>query len=109
MKIKNLVLAAVLFTLLAAPTSLRATSMVSMSMEQLAQASSDIVQGQVVNQFSAWNSTHTQIITTTTVAVTQSLKGNALSTVEIHQIGGTVGSVTQSVMGDISLHDRGEY
>ena len=109
MKIRILVLAAVLLAVLGETASLRATSMVSMSMEQLAQASSDIVQGQVVNQFSSWNATHTQIITTTTVAVTQSLKGNALSTVEIHQIGGTVGPVTVTVMGDISLHDRGEY
>ena len=109
MKMKILVLAAVLFSTLGETASLRATSMVSMSMEQLAQASSEIVQGQVVSQFSAWNSTHTQIITTTTVAVTQSLKGNALTTVEIHQLGGTVGTVTVTVMGDISLRDRGEY
>ena len=109
MKIRVLLPALALAGALGSVPMLRATSMVSLSMEQLAQASSEIVQGHVVGQVSEWNAAHTRIVTTTTVAVTQSLKGNAPESVEIHQLGGTVGSVTQTIMGDISLRSDGEY
>jgi hypothetical protein len=87
----------------------RATTMVSMSLEQLTQASSDIVQGTVVNQVSGWNSAHTQIFTVTTVAVSQRFKGNAGSTLEIQQLGGTVGNRRVYVPGDISLQPQQTY
>ena len=109
MKMRVLVLATVILGALGGAVNLRATSMISMSMQQLTQASSDIVQGHVVSQVSQWNAAHTGIITTTTVAVSQNLKGNAASTVEIHQFGGTVGPVTQTIMGDISFRPEGEY
>ena len=86
-----------------------ATTMVSMSMEQLIQASSDIVQARVVSQVSAWNATHTQIATITSLAVSQSLKGNASSTIQVQQLGGTVDYVTQSIMGDVSFRPQSEY
>ncbi len=109
MKIRVLLAAILLVGARGSISTVQATSMVSMSMEQLAQASSDIVQGHVVGQVSEWNATHSHIVTTTTVAVSQNLKGNASSTVEVHQFGGTVGTVTQSIMGDISFHPDGEY
>jgi len=109
MKIRVLVLAAVLLGALGSISPARATSMVSMSMEQLAQASSDIVQARVVGQVSGWNATHTQIVIVTTLAVSQSLKGNASSTIQVRQLGGTVGPVTQTIMGDVSLRAQGVY
>jgi len=109
MKMRVLVLAAVLVGALGSVVPARATSMVSMSMEQLTQASSDIVQGHVVSQVSQWNATHTQIITITTFAVSQSLKGSASSSVQVRQLGGTVGPVTQTIMGDVSFRAQGEY
>ena len=109
MKIRVLVLAIILVGALGSISPVRASSMVSMSMEQLTQASSDIVQARVVGQASEWNSTHTQIVTVSTLAISQSLKGNAPSTLQVRQLGGTVGPVTQTIMGDVHLRAQGEY
>ena len=109
MKFRVLVLAAILVGAQGSISTVRATSMVSMSMEQLTQASSDIVQARVVGQVSEWNATHTQIVTVTTLAISQSLKGNVSSTIQVRQLGGTVGPVTQTIMGDVSLRAQGEY
>jgi len=109
MKMRALVLATVLASAMAAIPPARATTMVSMSMEQLTQASSEIVQARVVNQACAWNASHTQIVTITSFAVSQSLKGNASSTLQVQQLGGTVDHVTQSFMGDVSFRPQGEY
>jgi hypothetical protein len=86
-----------------------ATTMVSMSMEQLTQASSDIVQARVVDQVCGWNAAHTQILTITTLEVSQTLKGNAPSSVQVRQLGGTVGNITLSIMGDVAFRPQGEY
>jgi hypothetical protein len=109
MKMRVLVLAAVLVGVLMAISPARATTMVSMSMEQLTQASSDIVQAHVVSQVSEWNATHTQIVTITTFEVSQTLKGNASSNIQIRQLGGTVGHLTQTIMGDVTFRPQGEY
>ena len=109
MKSKILIRLAILAVALGPAAPARATSMVSMSMEQLAQASSDIVQARVVSQVSGWNATHTQIETITTLEVSQTLKGSAASTIQVRQMGGTVGPVTQTVMGDVYLRAQGEY
>ena len=109
MKIRFLVLATILVGVGVGISRARATTMISMSMEQLTQASSDIVQGRVVNQVSEWNATHTQIVTITTFEVSQTFKGNAGSTVQIRQLGGTVGNLTVSVPGDVKLLPDGEY
>ena len=109
MKMRFLVLATAWVGALAAVPSARATTMVSMSMEQLTQASSDIVQARVVSQVCAWNAAHSQIVTITSLAVSQSLKGNASSTIQVQQLGGTVDHVTQSIMGDVSFRPQSEY
>lgn len=87
----------------------RASTVVSLSFDQLTQASSDIVQAHVVNQASIWNEAHTQILTVTSVAVSQVFKGNASSTVEIQQLGGTIGNMHAFVPGDIPLQPEQEY
>src|SRR5271157_4598257 len=109
MKTRVLVPATVLMGIIVAISPARATTMVSMSMEQLTQASSDIVQAHVVGQVSEWNATHTQIVTITTFEVSQTLKGNASSTIQIRQLGGTVGHLTQTIMGDVTFRPQGEY
>jgi hypothetical protein len=83
--------------------------MVSMSLEQLTQASSAIVQARVVSQASGWNAAHTQIVTITTLAVSQTLKGRASSTVQIRQLGGTVANLHVSIPGDVVFRPQGEY
>lgn len=72
-------------------------------------ASSDIVQAHVVNQATVWNSAHTQVLTITTFAVSQTFKGNASSTVEIEQLGGAIGNMRVFVPGDITFQPQEEY
>ncbi|MGO8819066.1 MAG: hypothetical protein ACLQVG_30870 [Terriglobia bacterium] len=86
-----------------------ATTMVSLSMDQLTQSASDIVRAHVVEQASGWNAARTQIVTITTFAVSQTLKGNASPTVQVRQLGGKVGNITVSVPGDISFRPQREY
>jgi hypothetical protein len=43
------------------------------------------------------------------LAVLQTLKGNVPSTVQVRQLGGTVGNMTVSVPGDIAFRRQGEY
>jgi hypothetical protein len=109
MKMRRLIPATVLIGVILSISPARATTMVSMSMEQLTQASSLIVQARVVNQVSEWNPTHTQIVTTTTLAVSQTIKGNAPSTVQVRQLGGTVGNMAVFVPGDVAFRPQGDY
>jgi hypothetical protein len=109
MKMRVLVFAIVLVGGMASMLPLCATTMVSMSMEQLTQASSDIVQGSVVKQVSEWNAIHTQIVTITTFEVSQTLKGSAPSSVQVRQLGGTVGHMAVTVPGAVTFRPQGEY
>lgn len=109
MKMRVWIFSIVLAAGMMALSRARASTLVSMSLDQLTQASSDIVQGHVVNQVSRWNEDHTQILTITTIAVSQVFKGKASSTVEIQQWGGTVGNTRVFVPGDITLQPEGEY
>lgn len=109
MNMKTSALATAWMGIMLATLPARGTTMVSMSLEQLTEASSDIVQARVVNQASGWNATHTQIVTITTMAVSQTLKGNASSTVQVRQLGGTVGNLHVSVPGDVVFRPQGEY
>lgn len=87
----------------------RATTLVRMSLNQLAQASKTIVRGRVINQESRWNAQHTQIITLTTVALGQTLKGDAAETLVIEQMGGVVGHIRSWVPGTALLRPQAEY
>jgi hypothetical protein len=109
MKMRAWISVTVLAGWLMAISPARASTLVSMSLDQLTQASSDIVQAQVVNHVSRWNDSHTQVLTITTAAVLQVFKGNASSTVEIEQLGGTVGNMHVFVPGEITLQPQGEY
>jgi hypothetical protein len=86
-----------------------ATTLISMSLDQLTQASSEVVRARVVNQETRWNDAHTQIVTITTLAVSQTLKGHASSTVEVQQAGGTVGNWSVYVPGTTMLKPQSEY
>lgn len=87
----------------------RATTLVSMSLDQLTQASSDVVQAHVINQVSRWNDSHTQVLTITTFAVTQTYKGGASTRVEIEQLGGTIGNMRVFVPGDVAFRTLEDY
>ncbi len=107
MKIRVLLIVAILAGWVALPA--RATTLVRMSLDQLAQASSTVVRGRVINQESRWNAQHTQIITLTTIASGQTLKGNAGPTLVVEQVGGVVGHIRSWVPGTALLRPQSEY
>ncbi|HZP00128.1 MAG TPA: hypothetical protein VFD30_07530 [Terriglobia bacterium] len=98
----------VIFGLWASPT-LRATTLVRLSLEQLTQASTAIVQGRVVSQESRWNPEHTRILTYTTIAVNQPIKGNPPATLVIEQPGGKIGNIHTFVAGSVRFRPQIEY
>jgi hypothetical protein len=107
MKIRAIFLAFVSGLWLAPPAG--ATTLVRMSLSQLAQASSLIVQGQVVAKTARLNTSHTRIMTYTTVQVEKTLKGKPPGTLIIEQPGGTVGNFHVHVPGAASLRPQTQY
>ncbi len=90
-------------------SSATATTLVRMSLSQLAQASSTIVQGQVVSQEARWNPSHTRIMTYSTVQLEKALKGQPPSTLTIEQLGGTIGNFHVHVPGTAFLRPQAQY
>lgn len=107
MKIHRIVLPVLLGFWLAAPAG--ATTLVRMSLSQLAQASSTIVQGRVVTQATRTNAGNTRVYTYTTVQLEKTLKGQPASTITIEQPGGTVGNFHVRVPGTALLRPGTQY
>ncbi len=109
MRLPIAILAGALAAGTATVSVMRASTLVPMSLDQLTQASSDIVQGQIARQMCRWNESHTQILTLTSIAVEQVYKGNPPATVVIEQLGGAVGNMTVFVPGEMTFQPQGEY
>ncbi|MGH9356104.1 MAG: hypothetical protein ACRD10_08240, partial [Terriglobia bacterium] len=86
-----------------------ATTLVRLSLDQLTQASTDVLQGRVVSQVSQWNAAHTEILTFTTLSVDQNIKGNTPSTIVVQQLGGAVGNLHVSVPGTVHFFPAAKY
>ncbi len=82
-----------------AVTTCAATIVVPMSVEELTRAASHVVEGHALNSWSAWNAQHTLIYTYTNFQVTRSLKGAAVETITVKQLGGSAEGYTQKVSG----------
>ena len=76
-----------------------ATTIIPLSVEELAGKSTHIFRGYATETWTAWNPQHTLIYTYTKFQVTKSLKGQAQQTFTIKQIGGRVGNTVQKVAG----------
>jgi len=85
------------------------TTLYPLSLEQLSQASSAVVRGRVVSQESRWNSARTTIVTYTTIAVEQTLKGLPPGTLVIEQPGGAVGNIRVRVPGTMAFESQARY
>jgi hypothetical protein len=107
MKIRAFLLTVAMGFWLVAPGG--ATTLVRMSLSQLAQASSTIVQGHVVAQTTRVNAAHTRVMTYTTVQLDKALKGQPPATLTIEQPGGTIGNVHVRVPGTAFLRPQTEY
>jgi len=76
-----------------------ATTVIPMSLEELARSASRIVEAEAVSSRSAWNPQHTLIYTYTTFRVTRALKGDTAQTMIVKQLGGSAEGYTQKVSG----------
>ncbi len=107
MKIPKIVSGVLVGLLLALPVG--ATTLVRMTLTQLAQASSTIVEGHVVAQTTRANQNHTRIFTYTTIQLDKALKGQPPETITIEQPGGTVGNFHVHVPGTAYLRPQMQY
>ena len=89
--------------------SASATTLVRMSLDQLAEASTEIIRGHVVSQQTLWNPQHTRIYTYTTLALDQTYKGSPPSFPVVQQPGGTIGKVRVFVAGTVQFHAQAIY
>lgn len=76
-----------------------ATTMLRMDLTGLAQAADTVVHGTVRRMESRWSGDHRRIVTDVEIEVTETLKGQASSTVLVVQPGGRVGDIGQIVHG----------
>jgi hypothetical protein len=107
MKMRTPLLAVFVAVLMAASAS--ATTLMRMSLDQLAEASTEIVRGRVISQETLWNPGHTRIYTYTTLALEQSYKGNPPSSLVVQQPGGRIGKVQVFVAGTVQFHAQVGY
>lgn len=107
MKMRTRLLAVFAVVLMAASAS--ATTLVRMSLDQLTEASTEIVRGHVVSQATLWDPGHTRIYTYTTLALEQTYKGNPPDLLVVQQPGGRIGNVQVFVAGTIQFHSQASY
>lgn len=76
-----------------------ATTIVPMSIETLTERSSLVVQAQAQDSWSEWSADRRLIYTITRFQVKETLKGAALTQIEVKQPGGRMGVIGQNVSG----------
>jgi hypothetical protein len=98
MKKLSLVVALLLFMLLAAPLC-RATTVQRLSLEDLVKKAHSIVVGRVNGARTYWSSDGRLILTSYTIQVDESIKGQPSGAVEVTTIGGKIGDLELHVSG----------
>ncbi|GAC1436223.1 MAG: hypothetical protein NVS1B11_20190 [Terriglobales bacterium] len=76
-----------------------ATTVIPFSVEQLTQASTQVVEARAIQSWSQWNPSHSFILTYTQFKVQRTLKGQASATLVVQQLGGKLDGITQRVSG----------
>src|SRR5437870_5001020 len=93
----GLVFSGVLLTGLS--TEIRATTVERLSLEELTVRSQGIVEGVVRGSRTYWSPDGRLILTSTTIDVTDAIKGQAVRTVEVTTVGGQIGDTVLHVGG----------
>ncbi len=88
-----------LIALLIAPLFCVATTVIPVSVEELARSASQVVKVRALDSWSAWNPQHTLIYTYAHVQVVHRIKGGGPDTIVVKQLGGSAGGYTQKVAG----------
>jgi hypothetical protein len=76
-----------------------ATSIIPISVDELARRGTVIVEARAIESTAAWNPQHTLISTKTSFQVLKQLKGTPQQTIIVRQLGGHAGGYTQTVAG----------
>lgn len=76
-----------------------ATTIIPMTVEQLADKSTQVVRARAMQSWSEWNPQHTIIYTYTKFQVVKSFKGSPEQTITVKQLGGRVDNTVQKVSG----------
>jgi hypothetical protein len=103
-----LLLGAVTLAVSLAATTAHATLQRAIDFDEKVDKAAAIVVGKVVRTHSQWDPSHRWILTYSTFAVEQTLKGTAPAEVTIVTPGGTVGDVGQSTIGIRPFHEGDE-
>ena len=75
------------------------TTVEKLSLEDLVHKSSRIVVGTCVSTESRWNGKNTLILTTSTVEISDQIKGETDGVIRVVTVGGTINGITQTVSG----------
>jgi hypothetical protein len=86
-------------------SSVGATSVPSLSFEELTDHSELIVSGQITRSWTGWDNEHKYIWTHYEMSVTGTMKGAAKSTVVISEPGGTVGLQSMNIAGTVGYQN----
>lgn len=84
------------------------TSVISRSIEEMTQDSTDVIIGQAGIPQSQWNAAHTMIYTITPVRIETALKGSRSGVVMVTQMGGTLDGIHTKIEGirQFQPHER---
>ena len=82
-----------------AASAIKASLTPRISFEELVSRSEIIAQARVLESWSAWDSEHRYIWSHYRMQVTDAIRGGALSTIVVSEPGGTVGGVSEAVVG----------
>lgn len=107
MTLRSKISALLAFALLAGLPA-AATTMLRIDLPELAQGSDTVVHGTVRRTESRWSADKRRIVTDVEIEVTETLKGQAGSTVLVVQPGGRVGDIGQIVHGLASFSEGEE-
>ena len=88
-----------LLSLTAGVSLASATTLIPMTVEQLAARSTQVVRARAMQSWSEWNAQRTIIYTYTKFQVVKSFKGTPEQTVTVKQLGGRVDNTVQKVSG----------
>ena len=78
---------------------LPATTVIPMSIEELASSANQIIRGHVIDSRSAWDEEHNTIYTYTRFQTDETLKGSPDAVLTVKQLGGSAGGYTLHVAG----------
>src|SRR5262249_1585929 len=76
-----------------------ATTVERLTLDDMVGKASTIIHGRVLSARTQWSSDHRIILTTTTIEIEETIKGQPAKTIELTTIGGKIGDVTLVVPG----------